>query len=253
MGYMNAKGYITTGILLCGFIGFIVGVPSYEMIYQNPALVVGTPSTTTAQPSYSYTGACDDSTQYNAHCASLTSDFWHCMNGDKIGLTYTYSSLFWAYDPSKSQDASSNFLDETTCSRMMTCQAFGLMAIILSGLAVIGAVFHKSGRIAAGICGIIGSFFGAIALAIFFSSKPEFFNNLGGIQGAHNSDLSDFLTNGFFKLGYSTGLQIAGMAGAFIGGITAVSVGEFAEQQALAGATHKTTGSVGGNGGVEMH
>lgn len=223
------------------------------MIYFNAGTTTIPATGGVTQPTYSYTGACDDSTQYNSHCVSLTADFWHCMNGDKNGQTYTYSKLFWGFDPASNQDASSNFLDETTCSRMMTCQAFGLMAIILSGLSVIGAVFHKNGRIAAGICGIVASFFGVIALAIFFSSKPEFFNNLNGTPGAHNSDLSDFLFNGFFKMGYSTGLQIAGMAGSFIGGTMAVAVGEFADQAALAGATHKTTGSVGGNGGVEMH
>lgn len=249
MGYMNTKGYITTGILLCGFIGFIVGVPSYDMIYLNPS----TSSTSNTQPTYSYTGACDDSTQYNSHCASLTSDFWHCMNGDKNLLTYQYNKLFWGFDPANNQDPSTNFLDETTCSRMMTCQAFGLMAIILSGLALIGAVFHKNLRIAAGICGIVASFFGVIALAIFFSSKPEFFNNFNGTPAAHNSDLSGFLKDGFFKLGYSTGLQIAGMAGAFFGGFMALAVGAFDDQPALAGATHKSTGSVGGNGGAEMH
>lgn len=247
MGYMSAKGYITNGILLCGFIGFIVGVPSYDMIYLNPT----TASTTNTQPTFSYTGACDDSTQYNAHCASLTSDFWHCMNGDKNILTYNYNKLFWGFDPSTSQEASSNLLDETTCARMMTCQAFGLMAIILSGLAVVSGLLHKSGgRIGAGIMGMIASFFGVIALAIFFSSKPEIFNNFNGVLQAHNSDLSDFVQNGFFKLGYSTGLQIAGIAGAFVGGTMALAVGDFADQP-LAG--HKTTGSVGGNGGAEMH
>jgi len=246
MGYMSAKGYITTGILLCGFIGFIVGVPSYDMIYLSP----GTGASTSTQPTFSYTGACDDSTQYQSHCASLTSDFWHCMNGDKNVLTYNYNKLFWGLDPSTSQDPSSNFLDETLCARLMTCEAFGLMAIILSGIAVLGALFHKTGRIGGGISGISAGLFGVIALAIFFSSKPEFFNNFQGVEQAHNSDISDFLADGTFKLGYSTGLLIAGMTAAFVGGCMALAVGDFGGDQTLAGAAHKSTGSVGG---TEMH
>lgn len=221
---MSTKGSIATAILFGAFIAFAVGVPSYQMIYQSP----GTASTTNTQPSFSYMGACDDTTQYNSHCASLTADFWHCMNGDKNILTYNYNKLFWGFDPSTSQEASSNRLDETLCARMMTCQAFGLMAIILAFFSVAGALLHskwsRSSVITGGVSGIFASFFGSIALAIFFSSRPEMFNNLNGVLQAHDSDLSGFLTDGTFKLGYSTGLQIAGIIASFIGGCVAVAV-----------------------------
>lgn len=221
---MSTKGTIATAILFGGFLGFIIGVPSYQMIYLNP----GTAATSNVQPSYSYMGACDDTTQYNSHCASLTADFWHCMNGDKNILTYSYNKLFWGFDPSTSQEASSNLLDETTCARMMTCEAFGLMAIILAFMGVCGALlsmeWKRGSAVTGGLLGILASFFGSIALAIFFSSKPEFFNNLNGVLQAHQSDLSDFLQNGFFKLGYSTGLQIAGIIASFVGGCAALAV-----------------------------
>lgn len=220
--YMSAKGFVVTGIIFAGFIGFIVGVPSYQMVYYTAA---------GSQPAvWSYFGACDSINQYAQNCHGLTLDFIHCQLGETPGQSaYHYDPMFTgALSPWIDRNPAGNLLDEPSCRSMIAAEAFGIMAIIFSFFGVIGALIHEKGRIGGGAASVLASVCGIIALIVFFANKPENLNNIQGtaIAAPQNKAVSDYVSNGTLSLGYSTGLQLVGIIASFFGGFLAFT-GDF--------------------------
>lgn len=206
--------FIVHGILLCGAVGFGVGVPTYQMLIDDRE--------SSPQATLGLFGACAD-TSSDANCANLASDFYHCQKGDS---GFSYSGLFLYTDPYV-LDTNSDHLDHSSCARQMASEVFGILALVFAVFGFFGALYQeRTYRHTGAGTAFLASMFGIVSMALFFSISPEALNNTATQPNVNNRDWANWVNEGTFKLGYSFGLQVAGIACTFFGSIFAAVVGK---------------------------